>query len=186
VDASLLSNEFLLREQSTKADIASFGKLHEMRGSYISVLQLCIFFQLHNKTHFCFYVITALEPMIQSDPRSDSEHSAESQHHWFMDNAYEYRSEISPPNSSNFPSLGVRELKEISMALTAHRVQVAGTELDLNDSRTLRLSNGFQEVQKGWLMVSDGVAKSQSTIRILEEALSAKNAQLEELQREIH
>jgi hypothetical protein len=45
------------------------------------------------------------------------------------------------------------------MALTAHRVQVAGTELDLNDSRTLRLSNRSQEVQKGWLMVSDGVAK---------------------------
>jgi hypothetical protein len=98
----------------------------------------------------------------------------------------EYHGEISPTNSSNFPSPGVRELKEISMALTAHRVQVAGTELDLNDSGPLGLSNGFQEVQKGWLMVSEGVAKSQSTIRILEEALSLKNAQLEELQWEIH
>jgi PHD-finger len=129
---------------------------------------------------------TSPEPVIQSDPCGDREHSAESQHHRFMNNAYEYRGEISPPNSSDFPSPGVRELKGISMALTAHRVQVAGTELDLNDSGPPGLSNGFQEVQKGWLMVLEGVAKSQSTIRILEEALSAKNAQLEELQWEIH
>jgi hypothetical protein len=44
--------------------MASFGKLHEMRGSHIS---LRIFYQPHNKTDFSFCVMTALETGISGE-----------------------------------------------------------------------------------------------------------------------
>jgi hypothetical protein len=117
---------------------------------------------------------TSPEPVIQSDPCGDREHSvAESQYHPFIHEVLEYRGEISPTSSSNFLSPGVPYI-----------------DLDLNYSGPPELSNGFQEAQKCWLMLSkaleEGAAKSQSIIRVLQEALSAKNAHLEELQWEIH